>query len=76
MRKRHTLYLDMDLLADAQHELSASTATETLHRALQEAVNLRTRQRLMTLDLSALTEETLQRMRENRDFASDDSPPA
>ena len=77
MRKHTTLNLDMDLLMDAQRELGTSTATETIHRALLEAINLRRRQRLMNADLSSLTAEKLEQMRQNPEYISaDDLQPA
>lgn len=70
MRKHTTLNIDTELLAEAQRELGTTTATETIHQALQEVLNLRSRERLMQLDLSALTPEELGRMRQNREGIS------
>jgi Arc/MetJ family transcription regulator len=67
MRKHTTVNLDTELLAEAQRELGTVTVTETIHQALQEVLNLRSRQRLMQLDLSSLTPEELGHMRQNRE---------
>lgn len=68
MRKHTTLNLDMDLLQEAQEELGTREKTETIHRALEEAINLRRRQRLADRTLPGLTPERLEEMRRNRGF--------
>ena len=66
MRKHTTLNLDEDLLREAQEELGTTEKTATIHRALQEAINLRRRQRLAERVLPGLTPEHLEEMRRNR----------
>jgi len=69
MRKHTTLNVDTDLLAAAEQALGTSGATETIHRALQEAVDLRRRQCLLEYDFPELTPESLEAMRSDRTFA-------
>lgn len=66
MRVPTTINNDMDLLTEVQRELGTATATETIHRALHEVIQLRSRQRLMQLDLSTLSTEDLERIRQDR----------
>lgn len=66
MRKHTTLNLDLDLLREAQQEMGTSEKTETIHRALEEAINLRRRQRLAERPLPGLTPESLEQIRRNR----------
>jgi len=66
MRKHTTLNLDLDLLREAQQELGTTEKTETIHLALQEAINLRRRQRLAERALPGLTPESLDQIRRNR----------
>jgi Arc/MetJ family transcription regulator len=66
MRKHTTLNLDVDLLCQAQEELGTTEKTETIHRALREAIDLRRRQRLAERALPGLTPEYLDEMRRNR----------
>jgi Arc/MetJ family transcription regulator len=65
MDKLLTLKLDTHLLAEAQHELGTTDDDETLHRALEEAINLRRRQRLAEVVLPGLTPESLEDIRRN-----------
>jgi Arc/MetJ family transcription regulator len=58
--------LDLDLLREAQRELGTTETTETIHRALEEAINLRRRQRLTARILPGLTPEALEQIRRNR----------
>lgn len=66
MIKHTTLNLDMELLARAQQELGTRTATDTIHRALEEAVNRARRRRLLDHDFSELTPEVIDEMRRPR----------
>jgi Arc/MetJ family transcription regulator len=66
MRKHTTLNLDVDLLREAQQELGTREKTETIHLALEEAINLRRRQRLAARSLPGLTPERLEEVRRNR----------
>ncbi|MEI6625401.1 MAG: type II toxin-antitoxin system VapB family antitoxin [Thermoleophilia bacterium] len=66
MAKKHTsLYIDEQLLADAQRLLSTSGPTETVNRALKEAVELELRRGLLSTPFG-ITEEELQDMRHQR----------
>ena len=66
MAKKHTsLYIDEQLLADAQRLLGTAGPTETVNRALKEAADLERRRALMTTPFG-ITEEELQIMRDHR----------
>lgn len=69
MRKHTTLNIDTDLLTAAERALGTSGATETIHRALREVVDLRRRQWLLEYDFPGLTPESLERMRADRVFS-------
>lgn len=66
MPKYTTLNVDLDLLREAQQELGTTEKTETIHRALEEAINLRRRQRLAERPLPGLTLESLAQICHNR----------
>lgn len=66
MWKRTALDLDLDLVREAQQELGTTETTETIHRALEEVINLRRRQRLADRALPGLTPESLEQIRRNR----------
>jgi len=68
VRKHTTLNLDLDLLRAAQEALGTKQATETVHRALAEAVNRRKRQRLAEYDFPDLTPEFVEETRQDRAF--------
>lgn len=68
MRKRTTLILDTAVLQQAQQEFGTRGTTETVHRALEEALAFRSRLRLTQLDLPDLTPESLEAFRSNRVF--------
>ena len=66
MAKKHTsLYIDEQLLADAQRLMGTSGVTETVNRALKEAADLERRRGLLTSPFG-ITEEELQDMRHQR----------
>jgi Arc/MetJ family transcription regulator len=69
MRKHTTLNINTELLAAAEQALGTSGATETIHGALQEAVDLRRRRWLLEYDFPGLTPESLEAMRADRTFA-------
>lgn len=74
MRKHTTVDLDRDLVAQAREVLGTTSATETIHAALEEVV--RARRRLGILELKpALTLADLDAMRAHR-FAEDSAPSA
>lgn len=63
--KKHTsLYIDAELLADAERLLGTSGPTETVNTALQEAASLVRRRRFLADPMIEITEEELQRMRD------------
>jgi Arc/MetJ family transcription regulator len=73
-RFKHTsLNIDVELLEAAERALGTSQMSETIHRALQEAVNLARRRQLLELDLPGLTPERVEEMRQNRRFDIHDS---
>ncbi|HZU11714.1 MAG TPA: type II toxin-antitoxin system VapB family antitoxin [Chloroflexota bacterium] len=63
MRRHTTLNINVDLLDLAQRELGTKEKTETIHRALEEAINLRRRQRLAERPLPDLTPARLHEIR-------------
>ncbi|MFM7693363.1 MAG: type II toxin-antitoxin system VapB family antitoxin [Actinomycetota bacterium] len=64
MAKKHTsLYIDAELLADAERLLGTSGPTETVNTALREAADLMRRRRFLASPMIDLTEEELQQMR-------------
>ena len=66
MTKKHTsLYIDEQLLAEAERLLSTSGPTETVNRALTMAVELELRRGLLSTPFG-ITEEELQDMRHQR----------
>ena len=66
MTKKHTsLYIDEQLLAEAERLLSTSGPTETVNRALTVAVELELRRGLLTTPFG-ITEAELQDMRHQR----------
>jgi Arc/MetJ family transcription regulator len=68
MRTRTTLNLDTELVRAAQEALGTTQITETIHRALEEAVHRRMRRRLAELPLTDLTPDRLEEMRRGRTF--------
>ena len=63
MAKKHTsMYIDPQLLADAQRLLGTSGPTATVERALADAIGLERRRRFLSHPID-LTEEELQHMR-------------
>ena len=66
MTKKHTsLYIDEQLLAEAERLLSTSGPTETVNRALIVAVELELRRGLLSTPFG-ITEKELQDMRHQR----------
>lgn len=63
MGKSAALNLATDLLWGAQEELGTAHVTETIHRALQEAIDLRRRRRLAERALPGLTPESVEETR-------------
>ena len=71
--KKHTsLYIDAELLADAERLLGTSGPTETVNTALREAADLVRRRNLLKTSFN-ITEEELRQMRhETGPFAEDE----
>lgn len=67
MPKHTTLNLDHQLLEQAKAALGTSTMTETLHRALEEVINIDRRRRLLEFDLSELSRDSVDTMRVPRE---------
>ena len=63
--RKHTTF-NLDLLHEAQRELGTKEKTETIHRALEEVINRRRRQRLAERALPDLTHERLEESRRSR----------
>lgn len=70
--KKHTsLYIDAELLADAERLLGTSGPTETVNTALREAADLVRRRNLLKTSFN-ITEEELRQMRhETGPYAED-----
>jgi Arc/MetJ family transcription regulator len=66
MKKHTTLNLDSDLVVEAARSLGTTGATDTIHRALQEVIDLQKRRRLLEYDLPDLTLESVDDMRRDR----------
>lgn len=64
--KRTSLNLDLDLLAKAREVLHTSGTTETIHRALAEAVRREHLRRLAECTFDDLTPEALAELRRTR----------
>lgn len=71
--KKHTsLYIDAELLADAERLLGTSGPTETVNTALREAADLVRRRNLLKTSFN-ITEEELRHMRhETGPYAEDE----
>jgi Arc/MetJ family transcription regulator len=61
--KRTNINLDMDLVAQAAHELGTRRTTDTVHEALRAVVARRRRARLAQRDFEGLAPESLDAMR-------------
>lgn len=72
MIKHTTVNLDTDLLKAAQGVLGTTQTAETIHRALQEVINRRKRERLAAYDFPDLTPAAVDEMRTNRLFCGTD----
>lgn len=70
--KKHTsLYIDADLLADAERLLGTSGPTETVNTALREAADLVRRRNLLQTSFN-ITEEELRQMRHETGPSAED----
>ena len=61
--KRTNINLDMDLVAQAAHELGTRRTTDTVHEALRDVVARARRTRLAERDFEGLSPESLDAMR-------------
>jgi Arc/MetJ family transcription regulator len=68
VRRRTTLNLDMELVAEAQSVLGTAQVTDTVHRALRDVVDRDRRRQLLAMGRGDLTPERLDEMRRNRSF--------
>jgi Arc/MetJ family transcription regulator len=66
MRERTTMNLDRDLVREAAKALGTKTATETVHRALEEAAHREHRLRLARRSFDELSGEKLDALRRPR----------
>ena len=66
--RRTSLILDLDLVDQARELLGTTTTTETIHRALHEAIGFERRRSLASRDFPDLTVEALEKMRRPRTF--------
>ena len=65
---RTTLFLDPDLMREAQAILRTKSHSDTVRAALYELVALRRRLALLDMELPDLTQQAVERMREDRVF--------
>jgi Arc/MetJ family transcription regulator len=70
VRRRTTINVDTELLDRARAEFGTSGATETIDRALREAIAFQSRIRLTQHDFSGLTLESLEETRRDRSSLS------
>jgi Arc/MetJ family transcription regulator len=63
MKKRTSLNLDVDLVAEAREVLGTNGTTETVHRALAEVVRTEHLRRLAEETFEDLTPEALAKLR-------------
>lgn len=61
--RRTNINLDMDLVAQAAHELGTQRTTDTVHEALRDVIARARRTRLAQRDFEDLTPESLEAMR-------------
>ena len=73
---RTTLNLPADLLRAAQSSLGTTGITATVVRAMEEAVRLKLRLRLLEHDMTELTPELVEELRKPRIPGREPSPPA
>jgi Arc/MetJ family transcription regulator len=66
MRKRTSLNLDLELIAEAREVLGTNGTTETVHRALEEVIRREHLRRLAERTFEDLTPEALEKLRQWR----------
>ena len=69
--KRTSMILDPELVGEAKQILGTSTATDTVHRALEEIVRRERLKSLAAWDLGGMTLDDLWEMRKPRTFEFD-----
>jgi Arc/MetJ family transcription regulator len=74
MKRRTTIDLDYDLVAEASAVLGTKRISETVHKAMDEVVGRRLRAELARMPMPDLTPEALERMRAPRTFEDEDHP--
>lgn len=65
-KRRTTINLDIGLVQDAKRALGTVNTTDTVHRALEEAVRRELLRRLAARDFPDLTLEAIEEMRRPR----------
>jgi Arc/MetJ family transcription regulator len=76
MKRRTTIDLDYDLVAEASAVLGTKRISETVHRAMDEVVARRHRAELARMPMPDLTPEAIARMRAPRTSEDDVVPTA
>jgi Arc/MetJ family transcription regulator len=66
VRKRTSLNLDLDLVAQARDVLGTNGTTETVHRALEDVIRREHLRRLAQRTFEDLTPEALEKLRQWR----------
>jgi Arc/MetJ family transcription regulator len=72
MKRRTTIDLDYDLVAEASAVLGTKRISETVHRAMDEVIARRLRAELARMPMPDLTPEAIERMRAPRTFGDED----
>ena len=75
MRRRTTIDLDQELVAQAAEALGTRRIVDTVHGALEEVVARRRRAELARMPMPDLTPEALARMRAPRTFDEETPEP-
>jgi Arc/MetJ family transcription regulator len=76
MKRRTTIDLDYDLVAEASAVLGTKRISETVHRAMDEVVARRQRAELARMPMPDLTPEAIARMRAPRVLGDETVPKA
>jgi Arc/MetJ family transcription regulator len=70
VKKRTTLNIDLELVAEARQALGTRGTSDTVHAALGDVVGRSRRKRLLAYDLPDLSPESLAEMRSARAFGA------
>src|SRR5579859_2296039 len=74
--KRTTLNLDIDLIEAARRVFGTKGTTDTIHRALEDAVRRQRLEELLAQDLPSITPQDLEKIRRDRVSSSEKLQPA